>query len=354
GSLEPTFRGLYSNRLPAWLLDRLEELGFHTPTLVQRKALDLLLDGNDAVLHAQTGSGKTLAFLLPMFAALDPSRSAVQSLVVVPTRELGLQVAGVAKRLAAATGVEIGGRIQVMSVLEGSRNTRQKAWAWADPPHIVIGNPDSLSHLVSSHAIRVNSVEYVVVDEVDACLLSVDTRASLHDLLAKSLSPTHAEDDLGDDILRRKPRDRQTVFASATVPQHNHFIKQCMQRQWTLSEPVHIQVHRKEAMPSSLSHYYVICPKEKKLAILRSLVKRELMAGGDQSALGEGRALVFALPSRPLSQVAKALDKVLRKDGLSGQGVGDSMLADDAPVAEVLREELGLNQRVRNVLNMYE
>lgn len=49
----------------------------------------------DAVVHAQTGSGKTLAFLLPLFASLDPSRSAVQALVVVPTRELGLQVSKV-------------------------------------------------------------------------------------------------------------------------------------------------------------------------------------------------------------------------------------------------------------------
>lgn len=82
-----------------------------------------------------------------------------------------------------------------MSVLEGSRNKRQRAWAWADPPHIVIGNPDNLTNLVKTGAIRVNAVRYVVVDEVDACLLSEGTRASLHELLAKSLSPTHAEED---------------------------------------------------------------------------------------------------------------------------------------------------------------
>ncbi|CAN0239310.1 unnamed protein product, partial [Hapterophycus canaliculatus] len=101
-----TFRELYGDRLPDWLLTRLEQLGFATPTLVQRQALEVILgdDRNDAVLHAQTGSGKTLAFLLPLFALVNPSRSAVQGLVVVPTRELGLQVAGVAKRLAAGTG----------------------------------------------------------------------------------------------------------------------------------------------------------------------------------------------------------------------------------------------------------
>lgn len=85
-----------------------------------------------------------------------------------------------------------------MSVLEGSSNKRQRAWAWADPPHIVIGNPESLTRLVTTGAVRVNAVSYVVVDEVDACLLSEGTRASLHELLARSLSPTHADEDEGE------------------------------------------------------------------------------------------------------------------------------------------------------------
>lgn len=247
-----TFRDLFADRLPEWLLSRMETLGFVNPTLVQREALEVILGGgNDAILHAQTGSGKTLAFLVPLLALVDPSRAAVQGLVVVPTRELGLQVAGVAKRLAAATGNAMGGKIQVMSVLEGSSNRRQRAWAWAEPPHVVIGNPESLSRLVTNGAIRVNAVSYVVVDEVDACLLSEGTRASLHELLARNLSPTHAmgdEDEDGQETARlllasglgkvggaspapvvRRVKERQTVFASATVPQHKHFIRQCVQ-----------------------------------------------------------------------------------------------------------------------------
>lgn len=85
---------------------------------MQRQALDVILgdERNDAVLHAQTGSGKTLAFLLPLFALVNPSRSAVQGLVVVPTRELGLQVAGVAKRLAAGAGSGRDSKIQVRAL----------------------------------------------------------------------------------------------------------------------------------------------------------------------------------------------------------------------------------------------
>lgn len=118
---ETTFRELFRDRLPDWLLTRLEHLGFAAPTLVQRQALEVILDDEkyDAVLHAQTGSGKTLAFLLPLFAMIEPSRSAVQGLVVVPTRELGLQVAGVAKRLAAGTGSGRDKKIQVCMIWYG-------------------------------------------------------------------------------------------------------------------------------------------------------------------------------------------------------------------------------------------
>ncbi|CAM9271294.1 unnamed protein product [Ectocarpus sp. 8 AP-2014] len=422
-----TFRELFRGRLPDWLLNRLEQLGFATPTLVQRQALEVILgeERHDAVLHAQTGSGKTLAFLLPLLARVDPSRAAVQGLVVVPTRELGLQVAGVAKRLAAGTSSGRESKIQVMSVLEGSSNKRQRAWAWADPPHIVIGNPESLTRLVTTGAVRVNAVSYVVVDEVDACLLSEGTRASLHELLARSLSPTHADETDGEDEeeaarlaevgagkvtgaaapVNRKLRDRQTVFASATVPQHNHFIRQCVQKQWTLTEPVHVQVHAKEAMPPCLSHYYVVCPPEQKLAVLRALVKRELGVSASEAAAtaatgapaaaavaagatavattaGEGdgpsdgqaggggvtntalqadtRGLVFALATKPLEGIAASLDKALGGRGSGGGGGGESGGREQQqqqqakgrgeqppqpPLAEFLREELGLNAR---------
>eukprot|EP00904_Undaria_pinnatifida_P008569 jgi/Undpi1/4842/HiC_scaffold_19.g08195.m1 len=355
-------------------------LGFSSPTLVQRQALEVIMGEarSDAVLHAQTGSGKTLAFLLPFFSFVDPSRAAVQCLVVVPTRELGLQVAGVAKRLAAATGKTTGGKVQVMSVLEGSSNKRQRAWAWADPPHIVIGNPENLSKLVATGAIRVNAVSYVVVDEVDACLLSEATRSWLHELLARSLSPTHSDDDEGENEeetarliaagagrvtgaaapVMRRVKDRQTVFASATVPQHNHFVRQCVQKQWTLTEPVHVQVHAKEAMPPCLTHFYVVCPPEQKLPVLRALIKRELGSAAGAKSSGdvkagtksgrtnkrETRGLVFALPTKSLEDIAASLDKALG-GGLRG---GDEESGSEAPpMAEFLREELGLNARVR-------
>lgn len=83
---------LCGKSVPDWLARRAEDLGYGTPTGVQTEALPLALQGRDCVLHAQTGSGKTLTYLLPVLAGIDPQRSAVQAIVVVPTRELGIQV----------------------------------------------------------------------------------------------------------------------------------------------------------------------------------------------------------------------------------------------------------------------
>jgi hypothetical protein len=79
-------------RVPDWLVRRAEDLGFGTPTGVQEEALPVALEGRDCVIHAQTGSGKTLTYLLPILGGIDPQRSAVQAIAVVPTRELGIQV----------------------------------------------------------------------------------------------------------------------------------------------------------------------------------------------------------------------------------------------------------------------
>jgi superfamily II DNA/RNA helicase len=76
----------------------MEEIGFVFPTDIQREALPTLFTGRDCILHAQTGSGKTLTYLLLIFSLINPQRSSVQAVIVVPTRELGMQVsvAGIA------------------------------------------------------------------------------------------------------------------------------------------------------------------------------------------------------------------------------------------------------------------
>jgi superfamily II DNA/RNA helicase len=373
-----TFTEHYSNTLPKWLTSRAEECGWTYPTLIQRRALDTILDGKDCILQSQTGSGKTLSYILPLLGTVDASRSAVQGIVVVPTRELGIQVARVARRLAAASsnggngltidvdngisniddndqgdegdesvGDKKGNRIMIMSILQGIGNKRQRAWARSEPPHIVIGTPSELSDLVSTGGMKYNAVKFVVVDEVDACLLNNGGKISsskpksnaalnlsgagpLHELLSRYLSPTYEEVEDDDDFalvstsasldhskVISHGTDRQTVFVSATIPQHNHFLKQCVQNQWTVREPVHVCASPGELIPPSLKHVYVVCKgNQQKMGGLLRMIRKEInkQSVSDDDNLAMTRILIFCEPARPLEQMKEVLQKELAKD----------------------------------------
>jgi superfamily II DNA/RNA helicase len=128
-------------------------------------------------------------YALPILAGIDPTRASIQAVIVVPTRELGLQVVSVLKQLSQASPK----KIMIMPLVEGSKNRRQQLWAVAEPPHIIVGNPKSLQRLVDTGRLRLNSVSYVVLDEVDACLSNTDTKQDLHELLSRRLSNTYRE-----------------------------------------------------------------------------------------------------------------------------------------------------------------
>lgn len=287
----------FSELLPSWIVDRCKALGFTSPTKVQQRALPVILEGKDVILQAQTGSGKTLAYGLPLLSKLDPSRAAIQAVVVVPTRELGLQVSNVLRKLAAGSPK----KIVIMPLVEGSQNRRQHLWAVAEPPHVVVGNPRSLQRIVDLGRLRLNAVSYVVLDEVDACLINPDTRQELHVLLSRRLSNSYqAKDDEASDAasgagmtenlvytnLAAKQADiaaamvqyrisRQTIMCSATIPQRQHFASACRQNGWTETIPELIHVSSKELVPKGIRHEYVECPNNLRLGCLKYLIKKE-------------------------------------------------------------------------------
>jgi superfamily II DNA/RNA helicase len=393
---DQTFTELYEDHLPPWLLEKCTACGWEYPTLIQQRALDAFFGmnqnnaeedetttlPNSVVIQAQTGSGKTLTYLLPLLAQLE-NRSAIQAMIVVPTRELGLQVATVAKRLAAPR------KFLVMSLLQGSSLKRQRAWAWAETPQVVIGTPTELLDMVQYGGLpRINSIQYVVVDEVDACLLHTSGAAlsaassspsnngygndkkalasSLHILLSKFLSPTYSVDDgsdgetlmLGDSSSsrhKRRFRHRQTVFASATIPQHRHFLKQCRKNQWTLEEPIFVCTSPGEALPPTLQHAYMVCAgMDKKLAALRRVVTKlyqpQQRQGEQQTErqpnTTDKKVLVFCETVRPMEEMAMAVAHDL--NGIFFQE-GKVDFTDAAtsvqPIVSVLRMEDSLTQR---------
>ncbi|XP_066389375.1 DEAD-box ATP-dependent RNA helicase 58, chloroplastic-like isoform X4 [Miscanthus floridulus] len=209
-------------------------------------------------LHSpRAGSGKTLAYLLSVFSAIDFSRSSVQALVVVPTRELGMQVTKVARLLAAKA-------CTVMALLDGGMLKRQKSWVKAEPPAIIVATVASLCQMVERRAFSLQSMRVLVIDEVDFIFGSSKQVSALRKILTSYSAAS----------------SRQTIFASASIPQHNCFLHDCVQHKWTKSDVVHVHVHPVQPMPSHLCHKYVICTKKERLHVLLSLLERDAPKSG--------------------------------------------------------------------------
>src|SRR5512133_1988195 len=144
------------------LQEALAAMGIVEPTPIQAQAIPLLLEGRDVIGQARTGSGKTLAFGLPLVERLDPTKRGVQALVLVPTRELAMQVGEVVGRLAALRNLRL-------TLLYGGRSLLPERRAVASA-HIVVGTPGrTLDHLRQGSLI-LKDVRFLVLDEGDEML----------------------------------------------------------------------------------------------------------------------------------------------------------------------------------------
>lgn len=174
------------------LLNALSDIGFESPTPIQEKAFPVIMSGKDAVGIAQTGTGKTFAYLLPILRQLTFSEQRQpRVLIVVPTRELVVQVVDEVAKLSAymqarCTGVYGGGNINIQ---------KQKVYDGVD---ILVATPGRLIDLTLSRTLQFNSIQKLVIDEVDE-MLNLGFRAQLVKIL---------------DIL---PEKRQNLMFSATL-----------------------------------------------------------------------------------------------------------------------------------------
>src|SRR5215471_10738246 len=169
----------------------LEAQGLRSPTPIQASAIPMLLDGQDVIGQARTGSGKTLAFLLPLVERTKPDVRAIQAVVLVPTRELAIQVGAVLAPLA-------GTRRLRRSLLYGGRSIgpEQRALRSAQ---IVVGTPGrTLDHLRQG-SLSLDRLQFLVLDEAD-------------EMLDRGFAPDVER------ILGHAPRKRQTALFSATLP----------------------------------------------------------------------------------------------------------------------------------------
>lgn len=174
------------------LLNALDDMGFHTPTDIQEKAFPIIMSGKDVVGIAQTGTGKTLAYLLPLLRQLRYSEQRQpRILIVVPTRELVMQVVEEAKRLTAYMSVRIDG-------VYGGTNINTQSERIYQGVDLLVATPGRLFDLAMRGTLRLKMVQKLVIDEVDE-MLNLGFRTQLVN------------------ILELLPEKRQNLMFSATL-----------------------------------------------------------------------------------------------------------------------------------------
>ena len=232
------------------LLRALADEGYATPTPIQAKAIPHVLAGRDLFGCAQTGTGKTAAFALPLIDRLretprkpEPRRCRV--LVLAPTRELAAQI----HQSFLAYGRHSGLRA---AVIYGGVGQQPQARAMMHGVDVLVATPGRLLDLVSQRLVDIRSVEFLVLDEADRML----DMGFIHDVRK---------------IVGQLPRDRQTLFFSATLPGEVRDLADSM-----LRNPLEVRTAPRSTPAETVSQSVFFVPKREEKALLMRLLRLPL------------------------------------------------------------------------------
>ncbi len=242
-------------------------MGIHKPFPIQAEAIGPLLKGRDLIGQAQTGSGKTLAFALPMLQKIEPQTREIQGLVLVPTRELAVQVASVFERLSRHLNS------RTIPVYGGASMRAQIDYLQRGYAKIVVATPGRLLDHLKRRTVDLRAAKFVVIDEADRML----DMGFIDDVKS---------------ILENVPRGRQTALFSATMPEE---VVRLSQRY--LSNPLRVSVDSEEISVETLRQSYVNADEGAKFPTLLAILKTERMEG----------ALVFCSTKIRSAHLAEAL-----------------------------------------------
>ena len=248
------------------LLRAVEELGFEEPTPIQEQAIPLLLRGADIIGQAQTGTGKTAAYALPIIQRLEAEPGQPQALVLVPTRELALQVAEATYKM---------GKHKTTCVVPiyGGQPIERQLRALRQNVHIVVGTPGRIMDHLRRGTLSLDRVRTVILDEADEML----DMGFIEDI---------------EWILQQAPAERQTALFSATIPPR---IAQLAQRY--LRSPIRVAIPAETlTVPQVRQTYYEVVGRDKTDALTRILDMEE-----------PASTILFTRTRREADEVAESL-----------------------------------------------
>lgn len=258
------------------ILNAVTDLGYEKPTEIQKKAIPVVLSGKDLIAAAQTGTGKTASFVLPLLAQLSTEKNAgrklrgkrVRALILVPTRELAVQVE--------ASITQYGKNLSLTSMaiyggVDAAEQKQRLIWGI----DILVATPGRLLDMAHQRALHFDELEMLVLDEADRML------------------------DMGfiDDInkiIERLPKARQNLLFSATISDD---VRALAKR--TINNPVEISLAQHVDSAPKIEQWLVTVDKGNKSALLSHLIK----------TLQWQRALIFIETKHGAAKLVSQLEK---------------------------------------------
>lgn len=222
-------------------LEAIKKKGFEVPTDIQREVIPLLLSGNvDIIGQSQTGTGKTAAFALPIIETIDPALRKVQAIVLTPTRELALQVAGEIKSLRGKK------RVNVYAVYGGQPIGPQIRAL--EKAQIVVGTPGRVLDHINRGTIDLSSLRFFILDEADRML----DMGFISDI---------------ERIMEKTPEEKRILMFSATMPTGILLLAKRY-----MSNPEVVLISRDELVPGMVEQEYVEVLPAKKYKKLKEVL----------------------------------------------------------------------------------
>ena len=259
------------------LAGAIERKGYKEPSEVQSKTIPLILQGKDVIVQSKTGTGKTAAFSIPLLQKIGAEPSLMQALVLVPTRELALQVHKEFAELA------LGQQVSCTPVYGGASINIQ-AHELRRGQHVVVATPGRLMDFMRRGSINLGAIKYVVLDEAD------------------KMFDMGFRDDI-DFILSKCPRQRQTMLFSATIPEE--IIE--LTRRHLNPDRIFVNVSQDSLVLDEVEQFFVRVDPKKRVSTLAEIIRSRNMA----------KCLVFCRTQR----TAEWLSREMYKRGLHAKSI---------------------------------
>lgn len=255
------------------MLASLDEAEYLEPTPIQAGLIPRALEGIDMMGQAQTGTGKTAAFCIPILEQLRPRTETnhPQGLILVPTRELAVQVRDECAKLSMGQEASIVG-------VYGGKPIRGQVEHLRHGVEVVVGTPGRVLDLINRGALLLGNIRFVVLDEADR-MLDIGFRPDI------------------EKILRRCPQSRQTLLLSATIPPP---VKRLAERY--MRDPEMVDFSTKDLAVETIEQFYFTVDPERKFDLLAKLLEREQPQ----------QAIVFCRTKRGTDKVSRRLAAIFK------------------------------------------